>query len=295
LCISRGPADRGNVELAEIDDFSENITRRIIFYANQTLRTIALCYRDFASWPPPDIEPSVVNEVRVFGVEDIVQDLTLIGIVGIEDPLRDGVRKAVEDCQKAGVVVKIYTGDNVLTARSIATQCGIFTAGGVIMEGPVFRLLNESMITLSNARDCSSFSSSSLFVTGRQKLRALGEIVGVTGDGTNDGPALKTAHVGFSMGIAGTEVAKEASDIILMDDNFSSIVKVIMWGRCVNDVVRKFLQFQISTRVSSKCRLRCQGDPDRMHIWRDLSRVHGKPTHVMGKRRWEVSNVAGNF
>jgi Ca2+-transporting ATPase len=114
LCISRGPADRGNVELAEIDDFSENITRRIIFYANQTLRTIALCYRDFASWPPPDIEPSVVNEVRVFGVEDIVQDLTLIGIVGIEDPLRDGVRKVVEDCQKAGVVVKMYTGDNVL-------------------------------------------------------------------------------------------------------------------------------------------------------------------------------------
>jgi Ca2+-transporting ATPase len=84
-----------------------------------------------------------------------------------------------------------------------------------------------------------------------ETLKSIGEIVGVTGDGTNDGPALKTAHVGFSMGIAGTEVAKEASDIILMDDNFSSIVKAIMWGRCVNDAVRKFLQFQLSTNVTA--------------------------------------------
>ena len=84
-----------------------------------------------------------------------------------------------------------------------------------------------------------------------ETLKKIGEIVSVTGDGTNDGPALKTANVGFSMGIAGTEVAKEASDIILMDDNFSSIVKAIMWGRCVNDAVRKFLQFQISTNVTA--------------------------------------------
>jgi len=87
--------------------------------------------------------------------EDIVQDLTLIGIVDIEDPLREGVWKAVEDCQKAGVVVKMCTGDNVLTARSIATQCGIFTAGGVIMEGPIFCPFDDS-----NARHRSSSSSS---------------------------------------------------------------------------------------------------------------------------------------
>jgi Ca2+-transporting ATPase len=84
-----------------------------------------------------------------------------------------------------------------------------------------------------------------------ETLKELGDIVGATGEGTNDGPALKTAHVGFAMGIAGTEVAKEASDIILMDDNFFSLVKAIMWGRCVNDSVRKFLQFQISTNVTA--------------------------------------------
>src|SRR6266436_3451934 len=84
-----------------------------------------------------------------------------------------------------------------------------------------------------------------------ETLKEHGDIIGVTGDGTNDGPALKTAHVGFSMGITGTEVAKEASDIVLMDDNFASIVYAIMWGRCVNDAVKKFLQFQLSVNITA--------------------------------------------
>src|SRR6266540_868220 len=83
------------------------------------------------------------------------------------------------------------------------------------------------------------------------RLKELGEVVAVTGDGTNDGPALKLSNVGFSMGIAGTEVAKEASSIILMDDNFSSIVKAIMWGRSVNDSVKKFLQFQLTVNIAA--------------------------------------------
>ncbi|KAG2341321.1 calcium-translocating P-type ATPase [Suillus weaverae] len=247
---SRSNAEPDDVEVAEIDSFSEeNISRTIIFYANQTLRTIALCYRDFSSWPPPGMQAIAIDEVPY---DVIAQDLTLIGIVGIEDPLRDGVREAVADCRKAGIAVKMCTGDNVLTARSIATQCGIYTAGGIIMEGPVFRQLDESkmleVVPRLQVLARSSPNDKKILV---EKLRTLGEIVAVTGDGTNDGPALKTAHVGFSMGIAGTEVAKEASDIILMDDNFSSIVKAIMWGRCVNDAVRKFLQFQISTNVTA--------------------------------------------
>jgi len=120
------------------------------------------------------------------------------------------------------------------------------------MEGPIFRQLNDAemldVVPRLQVLARSSPEDKKILV---EKLKSLGEIVGVTGDGTNDGPALKTANVGFSMGIAGTEVAKEASDIILMDDNFSSIVKAIMWGRCVNDAVRKFLQFQISTNVTA--------------------------------------------
>ncbi|KAI8980025.1 calcium-translocating P-type ATPase [Trametes punicea] len=249
VVVERGSADK-DVKTRELDDLArDNISRTIIFYANQTLRTIALCYRDFDSWPPPGVHAESADEVPY---ADLAHDLTLIAITGIEDPLRPGVRDAVADCHKAGVTVKMCTGDNVLTARSIALQCGIYTAGGIIMEGPIFRQLERQdlldIVPRLQVLARSSPEDKKLLV---ETLRSLGEIVGVTGDGTNDGPALKTADVGFSMGIAGTEVAKEASDIILMDDNFASIVKAIMWGRCVNDAVRKFLQFQISTNVTA--------------------------------------------
>lgn len=225
----------------------DNISRTIIFYANQSLRTIALCYRDLESWPPKGF--SLKDDVPW---TELVRDLTLIAITGIEDPLRPGVREAVANCFKAGVQVKMCTGDNVLTARSIAIQCGIFNKGGIIMEGPVFRRLSPTdmmdVIPRLQVLARSSPEDKKILV---EKLKQFGEIVGVTGDGTNDGPALKTAHVGFSMGVTGTEVAKEASDIILMDDNFASIVSAIMWGRCVNDAVRKFLQFQLSVNVAA--------------------------------------------
>ena len=227
----------------------DNISRTIIFYANQMLRTIALCYRDFEYWPPPGTRFESPDEVSY---EDLSCDMTLVAITGIEDPLRPGVREAVATCHRAGVTIKMCTGDNVLTARSIATQCGIYTAGGIIMEGPFFRALDPherlEVVPRLQVLARSSPEDKKILV---ETLRSLGEIVGVTGDGTNDGPALKTANVGFSMGIAGTEVAKEASDIILMDDNFASIVKAVMWGRCVNDAVRKFLQFQISTNITA--------------------------------------------
>ncbi|KAG6877777.1 hypothetical protein C0993_003978 [Termitomyces sp. T159_Od127] len=246
----KGPEKREDIEVKAIEEpEADNINRTIIFYANQTLRTIALCYRDFDQWPPKGIEHNEENEVEF---SDLAQDLTLIGITGIEDPLRSGVREAVAKCRKAGVTVKMCTGDNVLTARSIALQCGIFTPAGIIMEGPHFRRLTKAdrieIVPRLQVLARSSPEDKEVLVS---TLKSLGEIVGVTGDGTNDGPALKEANVGFSMGIAGTEVAKEASDIILMDDNFASIVKAIMWGRCVNDAVRKFLQFQLSTNVTA--------------------------------------------
>ncbi|GAA6015853.1 hypothetical protein JCM10207_008818 [Rhodosporidiobolus poonsookiae] len=240
----------GEVPTAEFDDETRaNINRTIIFYACQSLRTIALCSRDFEQWPPAKVETDDEGQVAF---ESLAQDLTLIGVTAIEDPLREGVAKAVATCQRAGVQVKMCTGDNVLTARSIATQCGIFSKGGIIMEGPVFRKLSpqERLQVVPNLQVLARSSPEDKKVL-VETLKSMGEVVGVTGDGTNDGPALKTANVGFSMGIAGTEVAKEASDIILMDDNFASIVAAIMWGRCVNDSVRKFLQFQLSVNITA--------------------------------------------
>ena len=183
--------------------------------------------------------------------DNLMTDLTLISIIAIEDPLRPGVREAGANCGKAGVRVIMCTGDSPLTAKSIARQCGIYTPGGIVMEGSLFRTLSPGVMNTIVPRlqvlARSSPKDEHILV---EKLKELGDVVGVTGGGNNDGPALKNAHVGFSMGISGTEVAKEDSDIILMDDAFPSIVNAIAWGRCVNDSVRKFLQILISGNVT---------------------------------------------
>lgn len=221
-------------------------------YASRSLRTIGLLYKDFKEWPPRGV-PTQEDDHKLAVFEKVFKDMVFFGIVGIQDPLRVGVADAVLACQKAGVVVRMVTGDNLLTAKAIAGECGIYTEGGVVMEGPVFRKLGKrekhEVIPRLQVLARSSPDDKRELV---KRLKELGETVAVTGDGTNDAPALKTADVGFSMGIAGTEVAKEASAIILMDDNFASIVKAIMWGRAVNDAVKKFLQVRfLSPRSES--------------------------------------------
>jgi Ca2+-transporting ATPase len=184
----------------------------------------------------------------------------------------------------------MVTGDNMITARAIATECGIFT-DGIILEGPEFRRLSEqeldSVITRLQVLARSSPEDKRILVS---RLKALGETVTVTGDETNDAPALKAADIGFSMGNSGTEVAKEASEIILMDDNFTSIITALKWGRAVNDAVQKFLQVSNprswrlelllttsptssksrSTSQRSSCRL---SRPWQMMIWSLCSRL----------------------
>ncbi|KAK9245125.1 hypothetical protein V1506DRAFT_274454 [Lipomyces tetrasporus] len=229
----------------------EYIEALINSYAGKSLRTIGMVYRDFPAWPPQGIEVNEEDSAQVKEFADVFMDMRWIGLVGIMDPLRDGVTEAVKDCQRAGVVVRMVTGDNIVTAKAIATDCGIYN-GGVVMTGPEFRAMDpkerDAMIPKLQVLARSSPQDKRLLV---QRLKRMGETVAVTGDGTNDAPALTMADVGFSMGIAGTEVAKEASDIILMDDNFSSIVKALLWGRAVNDAVKKFLQFQVTVNITA--------------------------------------------
>jgi P-type Ca2+ transporter type 2C len=229
-----------DIELTK--DNHDLLTNTVDNYAVKSLRTISMVYRDFGSWPPPGAK-TVEDDPREAVFEDIFKDMVFLGIVGIQDPLRPGVKEAITQCQRAGVVVKMITGDNIGTAKAIAEECGIYTPGGVIMEGPQFRRLSENemdqVIPQLQVLARSSPEDKRILV---RRSKELGETVAVTGDGTNDGPALRAADIGFSMGIAGTEVAKEASSIILMDDNFSSIVKALEWGRAVNDAVKKFLQ-----------------------------------------------------
>lgn len=218
-------------------------------YAEQSLRTIALISKDFAQWPPAGAASS--EDASIADVDLVLKDMKLLGVVGIQDPIRNGVPQAVARCQNAGVCVRMVTGDNVVTAKAIATDCGIYT-DGIVMEGPAFRTLSdEKMLEILPRLQVLARSSPEDKRILVVKLRSMGDIVAVTGDGTNDGPALKAADIGFSMGIAGTEVAKEASAIILMDDNFASILTALMWGRAVNDAVRKFLQFQLTVNITA--------------------------------------------
>lgn len=232
-------------------EHKETITKLIAHYASQSLRTIGIVYKDFDKWPPPRAR-RVDGEKDEVQFEAIFRDLVFIGMVGIKDPLREGVREAVKDCQKAGVVVRMVTGDNKLTAQAIAEDCGILQPDSVVLEGPEFRNLplqeQKDILPRLHVLARSSPEDKRTLVG---LLKSRGETVAVTGDGTNDAPALKLADVGFSMGIAGTEVAKEASAIILMDDNFNSIVKALKWGRAVNDAVKRFLQFQLTVNITA--------------------------------------------
>jgi len=220
-------------------------------YAKRSLRTIGIVYKDFTSWPPKEAKRHEDN-ASAADFDDFFQDMTWVGVVGIQDPLRPEVLPAIRKCHSAGVHVKMVTGDNVATATVIASSCGIKSEDGLVMEGSKFRRLSDEemdrVIPRLQVLARSSPEDKHILV---KHLKGLGETVAVTGDGTNDGPALRAADVGFSMGIAGTEVAKEASSIILLDDNFRSIVTAISWGRAVNDAVAKFLQFQITVNIAA--------------------------------------------
>eukprot|EP00735_Rhodelphis_limneticus_P008892 TRINITY_DN2361_c0_g1::TRINITY_DN2361_c0_g1_i1::g.20875::m.20875 TRINITY_DN2361_c0_g1::TRINITY_DN2361_c0_g1_i1::g.20875 ORF type:complete len:1035 (-),score=144.87,sp/P54678/ATC1_DICDI/46.38/0.0,E1-E2_ATPase/PF00122.15/1.1e-64,Cation_ATPase_C/PF00689.16/2.6e+03,Cation_ATPase_C/PF00689.16/3e+02,Cation_ATPase_C/PF00689.16/7.1e-43,Hydrolase/PF00702.21/4.4e+03,Hydrolase/PF00702.21/7.3e-27,Hydrolase_like2/PF13246.1/2.8e-18,Hydrolase_like2/PF13246.1/1.2e+04,HAD/PF12710.2/2.9e-14,Cation_ATPase_N/PF0069 len=224
------------------DSHRNDFLNRITEMASNGLRTICIAFRDFEvdegeKWSNPD---------------NVEYNLTLSAIVGINDPVRPEVPAAVERCQRAGITVRMVTGDNILTAKDIARQCGIYRegSGGIAMEGKDFRKMKpeELDLILPNLQVLARSTPNDKYIL-VNRLRVLGEVVAVTGDGTNDAPALKEADVGFSMGISGTEVAKEASDVILMDDNFSSLVRAVVWGRSVYDNIRKFIQFQLTVNV----------------------------------------------
>jgi P-type Ca2+ transporter type 2C len=179
----------------------------------------------------------------------------LVSVLGIKDPLRPEVPRAVRDCQEAGIRVVMVTGDHPATAEAIARGCGILpetTGPGMVMRGSDFASLeHDEAALLAAARRVMVLARSlpdhkHLLV---DALRRDGQVVAATGDGTNDGPALKHAHVGMAMGITGTDVAKDASSIVILDDNFSSIRKAVVWGRSIQENVRKFLVFQITINL----------------------------------------------
>ena len=162
--------------------------------------------------------------------------------------------EAVKKCQNAGIVVRMITGDNITTAKAIARECNILTEDGLAIEGKEFRTMSyaerikrfgpklERMQVMARSSPTDKFDLVHM-------LRSLDEVVAVTGDGTNDARALREADIGCSMGITGTEVAKQSSDIVILYDNFTTIVTMVRWGRCIYNNIQKFLAFQLTVNV----------------------------------------------
>lgn len=263
-------------------ELNEKLKAVITKMAEGSLRTLVLGYKKLQAHDDLDTRDSK----GVYECEK--ENIILVAIIGVRDEPRNEVPDAIKKCHRAGITVRMVTGDNLITAKAIAKEVGIIVEGkeSLAMEGPDFMKLIGGVVctkcrtvtcpcpvttkkaredggelrvdTIANAEEFDKIKDS-LLVLARSRpedkyalvtgLKERGNVVAVTGDGTNDAPALKKADVGFAMGICGTEVAREAAAITLIDDNFNSIVKAVLWGRNIYDSIRKFVQFQLTVNV----------------------------------------------
>ena len=221
----------------------DEIAKQLLAYQNQAMRTLGFAYQELASVDGV-IENGKVN----------ADNLTFEGIVAISDPVRADVPAAVKECLDAGINVKIVTGDTPVTAREIGRQIGLITESDgkeCVITGPEFAELSEGELR-KRVGDFKIIARARPTDKKRlvEALQANNQVVAVTGDGTNDAPALKAAHVGLSMG-DGTSVAKEASDITIVDNSFSSIGRAVMWGRSLFQNIQRFILFQMTVNVAA--------------------------------------------
>ncbi|GMH03130.1 hypothetical protein Nepgr_004969 [Nepenthes gracilis] len=241
-----------NDHVMRLDEHKLTFLKRLIEeMATRSLRCVAIACRLL------ELEEVPTDEVQLAEWTLPEDDLILLAIVGIKDPCRPGVRDAVQLCTSAGVKVRMVTGDNLQTAKAIALECGILASDADatepnLIDGRAFRELSEvqreEVAEMISVMGRSSPNDKLLLV---QALKRKGHVVAVTGDGTNDAPALHEADIGLAMGIEGTEVAKESADIIILDDDFASVVKVVRWGRSVYANIQKFVQFQLTVNVAA--------------------------------------------
>lgn len=216
----------------------ETLKEENLRMAQSALRVLAVAYKDI------DTLPAEVN------VDTVEKDLVFIGLLGMIDPARPEVLEAVNKCRTAGIRPVMITGDHKVTAVAIADEIGIYGEGDKAVTGPDLEEMDDEAL-YQNVGSYSVYAR----VAPEHKVRIVkawqshGDIVAMTGDGVNDAPALKQADIGVSMGIVGTEVAKEASDVILTDDNFATIVKAVEEGRRIYDNILKVIQFLLSANV----------------------------------------------
>lgn len=203
--------------------------------AEKALRVIAVAYKDVEKLPE---------------MQEMEKDLIFCGLIGMIDPPREGVKEAVRTCRRAGIKTVMITGDHLQTAKAIAKELGILKRGDLAIDGETLERMSQHELE-QNIMDYSVFAR----VSPEHKVRIVkafqstGAVVAMTGDGVNDAPALKNADIGIAMGKGGTDVAKNAADMILLDDNFVTIVEAVKQGRNIYDNIKKAIHFLISTNI----------------------------------------------
>ncbi len=215
-----------------------------VFHAAEEMAALGLRVLAFAvrRWPGPSIELSP---------ESVEKDLTIIGLVGIGDPIRTEAAEAIRTCRQAGITTIMITGDHPITAKAMARELGLLHEGQSIMTGRELAELTEEEL-----KDRAGSVRVYARVAPEQKLKivralqASGNLVAMTGDGVNDAPALKQAEIGVAMGITGSDVAKQASSLILLDDNFATIARAVREGRRIYDNLRRFIRYAVTTNAS---------------------------------------------
>lgn len=224
------------VQRCDTSSFAET-EKVMLSMSEEALRVLAVAYKKI------DFE-------NMKDDSELEQDLTMLGLLGMIDPPREEAKQAVALCKKAGIKAVMITGDHVVTASAIAKQLGILEEGDKAITGAQLQAMSDSELE-ENIRHISVYAR----VTPEDKIRVvktwqkLGEIVSMTGDGVNDAPALKAADIGCAMGITGTDVAKGAADLTLMDDNFSTIVAAVKEGRGIYNNIRKTVGFLLGTNI----------------------------------------------
>ncbi|MEC2160241.1 calcium-translocating P-type ATPase, SERCA-type [Virgibacillus halodenitrificans] len=225
----------GRARLDAVD--SQSIQEAVGRMADKALRTLAIAVKPLAK--NDSLETSFLEK-----------DLTFIGLYGMMDPPRKEVKSAIEECRQAGIRTVMITGDHVKTAKAIASKLNILPEHGLVLEG---HQLNK--LTVNELKDVIEGTYVFARVTPEHKLKIVeafqekGHIVAMTGDGVNDAPAIKASDIGISMGISGTDVTKEASSLILMDDNFATIKSAIQEGRNIYENIRKFIRYLLASNV----------------------------------------------
>lgn len=234
---------KGSKVVPMTNSLRENMIAEIKKLQTKSMRTLGFAYKEVSR---AYIEAAFTSDISL----DRGESLVFGGFVGIIDPLRDGVKESINIAKNAGVSVKMLTGDNINTAKAIGEEIGLLKNGKKAVEATYIDALTDEDL-MNEINDISIVARSKPDTKMRivQALQKNGEVVAVTGDGINDAPALNKADVGIAMGISGTEVSKNAADIILTDDSFSTIVDGIKWGRGIYENFQRFIQFQLTVNI----------------------------------------------